>query len=113
MERDMRAFLLVLAAFLALVNNVEAQPAVLDPLRLADSICQGETSDAARVQCFQVVIKALKASAPCTGKAEDRFICLEVRIAQQAHAILRLRYELERRSEPRVQPLDGPYLSER
>jgi hypothetical protein len=106
----MRAFSLAVVPFLALVNEVAAEPAVLSPLRLAASICQGEMSDAARVRCVQV---ALKASAPCTGKIEDRLICLEVRIANQAHAIMRLQYELERRSQPRVQPLDEPYLSER
>jgi hypothetical protein len=113
MERDMRAFSLVLVPFLALVNEAAAEPAALNPLRLAAAVCQGEMSDAARLECVQVAIKAFKASGPCAGKIEDRLICFEVRIAEQAHAIMRLQYELQRRSEPRVQPLDGAYLSER
>src|SRR5262245_28518060 len=101
MERDMRAFSLVLLPFLALANPAAAEPGVFNPLRLADAICQGETSDAARMQCLEAAIKAYKERAPCTGKVEDRLICLEVRIAEQAHAIRRLQYELERRSQPR------------
>jgi len=109
MERDVRAFSLIALSLLALANASAAEPAA-ERLHRAISACQREMSDFDRVQCLQA---ALEVAEPCTGTVEERLACLEGRTARQAREIVRLRYELDKLSRPRVQPLDGPYISER
>jgi hypothetical protein len=105
----MRAFSLVLP-LIVVANAAAAQSVPSDRLHRAISACQREMSDVDRVQCLQA---ALEVSEPCTGSVEARLACLEGRIAKQAREMVRLRYEIDKLSRPRVQPLDGSYVSER
>ena len=108
MESHVRAFSLALLPLLALASAAAAEP-IIDRMLRAASACKRETSDFERVLCLQA---ALEVSEPCTGKVEERLACLEGRIAKQAREIVRLQYELDKLNRPRVQPLDGSYLSE-
>jgi len=50
-------------------------------------------------------------SMPCTGAVEERLACLENKITKQAGEIARLRFEVDRLTNPRIYPLDERRLS--
>ena len=110
MERDMRAFSLALLSLLALASAAAAESVTSYRLHQAISACQREMPGLARMRCLQA---AFAAADSCTGTVEERLTCLEGRIAKQAREIVQLKYELDKLNRPRVQPLDGSYLSER
>jgi hypothetical protein len=108
-ERDMlKRFalpcILLLAQSPAIAAGDDPAP---EPFPFRDS-CPSGLPAYERALCLEM---KLAGGAPCTGSVEARLTCLEGKIAEQARQIVQLNAELDKLTNPRVQPLDQRRLS--
>jgi hypothetical protein len=100
------------AVVLPCVMLLPQSPAIGDELKLERSVamdaCRSISPIDEQLLCMQL---QRAGGVPCAGSVEERLACLENKITKQAGEIVRLRFEVDRLTNPRVRPLDERRLS--